>query len=117
MEFSSQEKIVFLKAFTDILKEANGKGPKNIYIKYFSDEIHIFLQGIISEFDKYLIRNFGQEAIDTLTYFFQRACQITEKDFMARIGADNYNLKFIELESDFFNDLFVYKLKVETDAD
>jgi len=29
--FSNDDKSKFLKAFTDIIKSINGKGPKNIY--------------------------------------------------------------------------------------
>lgn len=111
MEFNLEEKALFLKSFTNLLKSANGKGPRNIYIKYFSYEIHIVIQGVISDFEKYLIRNFGQEAIDTLTDYYERDCLNSEKLFLIALGV-NYNFRFYKLDSDFNNDLFVYKMKI-----
>lgn len=115
MEFTSEEKASFLRSFTCLLKDANGKGPRNIYIKYFSDEIHIIMQGVVSEFEKYLIRNFGQEAIDTLTDYYERDSHNAEKAFLAALG-NQYKFKFYQLDSDFNNDLFIYKMKIESEG-
>ena len=112
MDFSTEEKNKFLKAFTDLLKRANGKGPRNIYIKYFSEEIHIVIQGVVSDFEKYLINNFGQEAIDTLTNFYERDSLNAEKEFL-KILNNHYRFRFYKLDSDFINDLFVYKMKID----
>lgn len=112
MQFSHEEKINFLKAFTSILRDAKGKGPRNIYIKYFLDEIHVVVQGVVSDFEKYLIRNFGQEAIDTLTTYYDRDLNNAERIFRS-ILKDQYQFKFYQLESDFLNDIFVYKMKID----
>ena len=109
MDFSTEEKNEILKAFTNLLKDANGKGPRNIYIKYLSNEIHIVIQGVVSDFEKYLIRNFGQEAIDTFTSYYERDSYNTEKAFL-NILNNKYDFKFYKLESDFINDIFVYKM-------
>lgn len=111
MEFSKDEKINFLKAFTKLLKNANGKGPDNIYIKYFDTDLHIVMQGIISDFEKYVIKNFGQEAIDVFDDFYQRDCINAERDFLSILG-NRYKFKFYELISDFENDVFIYKLRI-----
>lgn len=109
MNFSDKEKNDFLKAFTDLTKEAKGKGPRNIYIKYFPDEIHIVIQGVVSEYEKHLIRTFGQEAIDTLTDFYERdTCnfQRTFRDTQKNEVAFDY----CELDADFGNDIFIYRM-------
>jgi len=112
LEFTSDEKNEFLKAFTNLLKEANGKGPRNIYLKYFSNEIHIVIQGVVSDFEKYLIKNFGKEAIDTLTYFYERDSYNAEKTFLNMLNG-KYIFRFYKLDSDFINDIFIYKMKIE----
>lgn len=114
VEFTSEEKTLFIKSFTNLLKDANGRGPRNIYIKYFTNEIHIVMQGVVSDFEKYLIRNFGQEAIDTLTLYYERDSYNAEKIFLSSLD-NKYNLKFYELDSDFKNDLFVYKMRIESE--
>lgn len=111
LKFTDNEKVLFLKAFTSLLINANGKGPKNIHIKYFTNEIHIVMNGVVSEFEKYLIKNFGQEAIDVLTDFYERDSKRTEKEFISILN-NRYNFKFYELNSDFINDLFIYKMKI-----
>ncbi len=109
LDFSTEEKNEILKAFTNLLKDANGKGPRNIYIKYLPNEIHIVIQGVVSDFEKYLIRNFGQEAIDTFTSYYERDSYNTEKAFL-NILNNKYDFKFYKLDSDFINDIFVYKM-------
>lgn len=111
LDFSSEEKNEFLKAFTNLLKDANGKGPRNIYIKYLPNEIHIVLQGVVSDFEKYLIKNFGQEAIDTFTDFYERDSYNAERTFL-KILNNKYNFKFYKLDSDFNKDIFIYKMRV-----
>lgn len=112
MKYSDEEKRQMLKAFTLVLKEANGKGPKNIFIRYFEKEIHIVMHGVVSDFEKYIIRNFDQEAIDVFTDFYERDCVNSEKSFR-KILNGKYNYKFESLESDFLNDVFVYKMKMD----
>lgn len=112
MNFTDDEKAIFLKAFTTLLKDANGKGPKNIYIKYFSNEIHIVINGVVSDFERYLIKNFGQEAIDTLTSFYERDSKNAEQTFISILN-HRYKFEFYELVSDFMNDLFIYKMKIK----
>ena len=111
MFFSEDEKIEIIKACTSIIKQANGRGPKNIYIKYFINEIHIVIEGIISEFEKRIVRNFGQEAIDILTIFYERDSYNAEKH-LSSILNNKYDFKFYKLESDFINDFFIYKMKI-----
>jgi uncharacterized protein YbcI len=112
LKFTDEEKAVFLKAFTTLLKKANGKGPKNIYIKYLEDEIHIVMNGVVSCFEKYIIENFGQEAIDVFSDFYQRDSKNAEKTFLSILD-NRYNFEFYELDSDFVNDLFIYKMKIK----
>lgn len=111
MDYSVEERNAFLKAFTTLLKEANGRGPKNIYIKYLKDEIHIVMQGVVSDFEKYLIRNFGQEIIDVLTFYYERDSYNAERRFLTLLNG-KYDFKFYKLDSDFQNDVFVYKMRV-----
>jgi len=111
LNYSDEEKRDILKAFTKVLKEANGKGPKNIYIKYLSDEIHIVMHGVVSDFEKYLIKTFGQEAIDTLTDFYERYC-INSGRVFAQLLNNKYSFKFSNLDSDFRSDIFIYKMKI-----
>jgi hypothetical protein len=111
MIFSDDEKKTLLKAFTLLLKDANGKGPKNIYLKAFNDEIHIVMQGVVSHFEKYLIRQFGDEAISCLEYFYQKDAFNVEKRFLEILNV-GYTFKFYALESDFKTDLFIYKMKM-----
>lgn len=112
MKFTNEEKTFFLEAFTTLLKNANGKGPKNIYIKYLEDEIHIVINGVISCFEKYLIKNFGQEAIDVFSDFYERDSKNSEQAFLSILG-NRYKFEFYELDSDFVNDLFIYKMKIK----
>lgn len=112
MEFSVEEKKEFLKTFTDVFKSAKGKGPQNIYIKYLKSEIHVVIGGVLSDFEKYLIRNFGQEAIDSLKYFYDKCSYTVEIEFLIALG-NRYNFIFYELDSDFNNDIFIYKMKVQ----
>lgn len=111
MNFTLHEKTAILKAFTKLLKNANGKGPKNIYVKYLPDEIHVVMNGVISDFEKYLIKNFGQEAIDVFTDFYERDSINAEKAFLSILNLSN-KFEFYELDSDFINDLFIYKMKI-----
>lgn len=112
MTFLEDEKKLLIKSFTYILKEANGKGPKNIYIKYFADEIHIVIEGVVSHFEKYLIKHFGEEAIEILKDFYNRGSLITEKELTSLLN-HRYIFAFYALESDFINDIFVYKMKIK----
>ena len=111
MVFSDEEKREILKAFTSLLKDANGKGPRNIYIKYLEREIHVVMQGVVSDFEKHIIRNFGDEAVVILTDFYERDSYHTEQRLLELLN-NRYNFKFYKLESDFKNDLFVYKMKI-----
>lgn len=107
--FSDEEKRHFLKAFTSLFKEANGKGPRNIYIRYFEDELHIVMQGVLSEFEKHLVKQFGQEAIDTLRSFYERDMPHGEKRFL-EILEYKYDFRYVGLVSDFIQDEFIYKM-------
>ncbi|MDH8677401.1 Na-translocating system protein MpsC family protein [Fusibacter bizertensis] len=111
MEFSDEEKHEMLRAFTNLLKDANGKGPKNIYIKYLKHEVHIVMQGVVSDFEKHLIKNFGNEAIKVFTDFYERDSFHSEIRFLEILN-HKYKFKFYKLDSDFENDLFVYKMKI-----
>ena len=114
--FSNDEKSKFLKVFTDIIKSINGKSPKNIYIKYYEDELHVVLQGVVTEYERYLIENFGDEAIQVFTDFYQRDCLNTEYKFLNKINGQ-FHFSFYKLEVDFINDIFVYKMKFKHQND
>ncbi len=60
--YTEHDKRKFLKAFTKILKEMKGRGPNNIFIKYHPHEFHIIIQGIVTDYEKYLVEGFGEEA-------------------------------------------------------
>jgi uncharacterized protein YbcI len=109
--FSEYEKKNILKCFTKLLKEANGRGPRNVYIKYLEDEVHVVMYGVVSDFEKYLIKNFGNEAIEILTDFYQRDC-LNAENFFLECFTCGKKLKFYELISDFTNDYFEYKMKI-----
>lgn len=109
MSFSSIEKNQILKIFTGFLKEAKGRGPKNIYIKYFDNEFHVVVQGVLSDFEKYLVKTFGQEAIEIFTSFYERDSHNIAKVIGLNLDWRN-PIEFLKLESDFKNDLFIYKM-------
>lgn len=114
MKFTEHEKNVILKAFTKVLIEAKGKGPRNIYLKFYDTEMHIIMHGVLSSFEKYLIQNFGQEAIDTFEDFYQRDCYNAELRFKSMMD-DYCPFNFKKLISDFRNDVFVYVMKLNHD--
>jgi uncharacterized protein YbcI len=111
MRFTQEEKNELLKTFTNLLKNVNGKGPRNIYIKYFDNELHVVIQGVITDFEKYLINNFGEEAIEIFRSFYERDSYNFEKLFLRSLEY-KYPLTFYQLESDFDNDIFTYKMKI-----
>ena len=112
LEFTREDKKNHLKAFTNILKDAKGKGPRNIYIKYYEEEIQVIVQGGISEYEKYLIKNFGKEAVELLTQLHLRDLKNVEENFKQLLHK-KHDLKIYELETDFINDIFVWKIRVE----
>lgn len=116
LKFSNEDKSRFLKAFTDIIKSINGRGPNNIYIKDYYDELHVVLQGVVTDYERYLIENFGDEAIEVFTSFYQRDCLNTEYKFLNKIN-DQFQFSFYKLEVDFLNDIFVYKMKIMHQSD
>jgi len=116
LNFSKKEKIDLLKAFTKIMKDSIGRGPRNIYIKYFDDEIHVVVEGIISDFEKHLIRTFNEEAIDTLTNFYERYAKKCD-NILIKLLDGKYYFKFYKLESDFIKDKFIYKMKIKDSFD
>jgi uncharacterized protein YbcI len=111
MEFTNEVKRKHLKAFTKVMKDSKGKGPRNIAINYLADEIHVVMEGHISEYEKYLIKNFGQEAIELLRDFHERDIKNVEDNFNQHIKED-YNLEIFELVTDFVSDVFVWKIRV-----
>lgn len=112
MSLSEQEKQLMLKAFTNLLKSINGRGPKNIYVKYEDDVIQFVMQGVVSDFEKYLIKNFGEEAIKTFTDYYERDSYNFEKALNQELD-HKYQLKFLKLDSDFQKDSFTYHMKIE----
>jgi len=104
------KKRTILKAFSEIIKEGNRKGPKNIYIKNKNETLNIYLEGINSTSEIYLIKTFGQEAIDVFQSFYERDAYITEKKFKELLDFE-CEYDFYKLECDFINDKFVYKMK------
>ncbi len=111
MVFKDEEKQEILKVFTNFIKSIKGKGPRNIYIKLFEDEFHVVMQGVVSDYEKHFIKNFGDEIIGILTDFYERDAFFNEEQILENLNY-KYNLKFYKLESDFINDLFVYKMKI-----
>ena len=111
MLLTQDEKNHVLKTFTSFLKKVNGKGPRNIYLKLYDEEIHIVMEGVISDFEKYLIQNFGKEAIDTFNDFYQRDCINAEKEFQNMLPIKK-TFKFIQLDANFIEDHFTYKMRV-----
>ena len=94
------------------MKETKGKGPQNIFIKYLKDEFQVVMQGHISEYEKYLIKNFGQEAVALLTDFHERDIKNVEESFNQYIDGYHY-LEIYKIEIDFINDIFVWKIRVD----
>lgn len=116
MTLTEQDKQKLLKAFTNLLKCANGKGPKNIYVKVVDNVIQFVMHGVVSDFEKYLINNFGDEAIATFTDFYKRDSVNFEKALLEELK-DEPNLrdclKFLKLDSDFHKDIFIYHMRFE----
>jgi uncharacterized protein YbcI len=109
--YTEQDKRAFLRAFTRILKDMKGRGPNNIFIKYLADEFHIVIQGVVTEYEKYLVDGFGAEAYETLTYYYKKDTQNIEKKFLELLD-NKYGFKLYELEMDWTSDVFVYKFKI-----
>ena len=116
VSITEQDKQKLLKAFTNLLKGANGKGPKNIYVKVVDNVIQFVIHGVVSDFEKYLIKNFGEEAIATFTDFYERDSVNFEKALIEALSDEpnlRERLKFLRLESDFHKDTFIYHMRVE----
>jgi uncharacterized protein YbcI len=111
LDFSDEEKRALLRIFTDVVKDKNGKGPQNIYIKYFPNEINVVFQGIVSAYERHLIENFGEEAVKILKDFYERDAHLIEKKFLGKLK-EGHSLCFYHLDTDFENDVFVYKMRV-----
>lgn len=109
--YTEQDKREFLKAFTRILKDMKGRGPNNIFVKYLTGELHVVIQGIVTEYEKYLVECFGDEAYETLTYYYKKDTQNIEKRFLELLD-NKYSFKLYELEMDWISDVFVYKFKI-----
>ena len=116
MTLTEQDKQKILKACTNILKSINGKGPKNIYAKYSDDVIQFVIQGIITDYEKHLIKNFGDEAIETFSDYYERDSTNFEKALNEELSND-LNIKdcfkFFKLDSDFHKDIFIYHMRIE----
>lgn len=108
--FTEQDKKEFLRAFTRILKDMKGRGPNNIFIKYLPGEFQVVIQGIVTDYEKYLVEGFGNEAYETLTYYYKKDTQNIEKRFLELLG-NKYSFELYELEMDWISDVFVYKFK------
>ena len=116
VSITEQDKQKLLKAFTNLLKGANGKGPKNIYVKAVDNVIQFVMHGVVSDFEKYLIKNFGDEAIATFTDFYERDSVNFEKAINDELIDDPHLkncLKFLKLDSDFHKDIFIYHMRIE----
>lgn len=109
--YTEQDKKAFLIAFTRILKDMKGRGPNNIFIKYLPGEFHVVIQGIVTDYEKYLVEGFGDEAYETFTYFYEKDTQNIEKRFFELLD-NKYSFKLYELEMDWISDVFVYKFKI-----
>ena len=98
------------KAATAAIKEVDGRGPDNIYIKFRKNYIDIYVEGVISKFEKHLIKEFGKEAIDVFESFYSRDCYRLEERFKESLPF-KLEYQFDSLESDFVNDKFIFKMK------
>ena len=112
MKFSEEDKKNFLKGFTKILKSIKGKGPGNIFIRYKNDEIHVVIEDSMSVYEKYLIKNFKQEAVNMLQTIYEKDCNNKQNEFSKLINS-KYECIIYEVETDFNRDIFTYKIKME----
>ncbi|MDW7661108.1 MAG: hypothetical protein SCL54_06690 [Bacillota bacterium] len=109
--YTEQDKREFLRAFTRILKDMKGRGPNNIFIKYLTGEFHVVIQGVVTDYERYLVEGFGDEAFDTFTYYYKKDIKNIEKKFLELLD-NKYGFELYELEMDWVSDVFVYKFKI-----
>ncbi len=107
---TNEDKKTLLKAFTELSKKMHGRGPRNLFIKDYGTEFHLIVQGILSDYKKHMINEFGDEAIDMLTWFYHKDLKYIEKNYMALLD-HQFSLNIYALEPDFNKDVFHYKIK------
>lgn len=112
MEFSIDEKNLMLKTFTTHIKNMKGKGPSNIYLKYYDNEVHVVIHGMMCVYEKYVLNKFGKRAREFLQWVYSNDCQSTAEKLDHCLG-NMYRFKVYELSSDFEKDEFVYKMSYE----
>ena len=111
--YNTEDMKLIQKAFMDILKDAAGKGPKNMYAKLTKNELVFHFEGINTDIEKYFIKEFGQEVIDKLTDYYERDAINTENKLKDILEFDMKH-SFYKLDSDFINDKFAYRM-IRTD--
>lgn len=109
MEFSIDEKNLMLKTFTTHIKSMKGRGPNNIYLKYYDHEIHVIIHGMMCVYEKYVLDKFGEEAKEFLKWVYDNDSQNTAEKFDHCLG-NMYRFDVYELSSDFEKDVFIYKM-------
>jgi uncharacterized protein YbcI len=111
MEFSIKDKNLMLKTVTTHIKDVKGRGPQNIYIKYYDNELHIVIQGALCALEKYALKHYKQEAVRSLERFYDMNNRNMEA-MLDDIFNRQYNFNVYEMVLDFYTELFVYKVKV-----
>lgn len=107
---TNEEKKILLKAFTNLSKKLHGRGPQNLFIKDYGSEFHLIVHGILSEYKKHIINEFGDEAVDVLTRFYVKDLKYIESSYMGMLD-HQYIFKVYDVETDFYKDIFHYKIK------
>lgn len=110
MELSKNDKENLMKVISAFTKELHGKGADNLCLKSVGEELHLHSKGILSNFEKRLIKDFGEEAIECLEHFYKKGMYIMEKHIMDATN-DKYRIRFISLDTDFNNNVFILKMK------
>ena len=110
MKLTESEKVEVVKAFTEVFKCRRGRGPKNIYLKVYSDEMRVYAEGVLSEIEKYIIKTFGEEQRAYLERLWRM--DVSNIDFELHERLEQiYGHSTLDLELDLENDRFIYIMK------
>ena len=112
MKLEEHVKIDIIKAFTEILKARRGKGPQNIYIKQFKDEVNLISEGFLSQFEKYNIHTFGESQVEHFEYLLQEDVVNIERALQEKLK-HKLKLTVDGLECDIHNDKMTYILRID----
>lgn len=110
MYLSDDDKRELLRHFSNALKSVRGVGPKNIYAKYYKNEVHVHFEGSLSQLEKQLVKHFKDEAREVLGSFYKRGANIAYTSCLQWLK-DKHNLEYNALEIDFDRDSFIYKMR------